>query len=107
MDNSCKPPTNGVGPNWFPIQINKVLTKYFEKIYEPSVWYTHDIQYEEGIDEADRLRSDYIFLKNMLAALTYKSIKYKLIGIPLAYIFFILVVIFGPLSFNYGGKPRC
>ena len=97
---------NGCGPTWLPYKYKRFLTSYLMAWAFFASCGHHDFGYTVGGSERRRLYCDFRFGLAMLddLALCFKHKDYKnfFLGLIVGLLFFLSVVFFGWLSFEYG-----
>jgi len=92
---------NGVGPAWFPKRLREVLTKFSLVFFDTGSWHKHDIAYTKGGYLKDKIVADLQFLKDLLKETSRKKLPITVLGIPLAFIYFLSVLLFGFSAYNF------
>lgn len=91
---------NGVGPEWFPTWLVKVITASSSLFFNEASWCHHDFGYSIGHTEADRLHCDRKFLEAMKRDAVLSG-TLAIVALPLAYMFYCSVRLFGKYAFRY------
>lgn len=100
MDNRV----NGVGPSWFPKKLRTVLTKFSLLFFEDYCWSNHDIGYSKGGTIYNKIQIDFLFFKQLNGSLRNKNLFKKIVGHLLSTVYFLAVLSFGLISFNFKKK---
>lgn len=93
---------NGCGPSWMPKFIKALLFNWF---FEASC-NKHDIGYTLGGNEFRRWYCDYRFFVAMLHDVCRVRVQYKLLALVTAVSFYVTVMLFGWMQFNYKRKVK-
>ena len=92
---------NGVGPAWFPKRLREALTKFSLVFFDTESWNKHDVAYTKGGYLKDKIATDIQFLKDLLKETNKKKLPIRVIGIPLAFVYFGSVLMFGFSAYNF------
>lgn len=95
---------NGVGSDWMPRWLRKLLTLLSGWFFNEASWCHHDFGYAVGHTEAHRLECDQKFLAAMLRDAGRGGLVRYVIAVPLSLLFYVMVRVFGRFSFAYGYK---
>ena len=97
---------NGVGSDWMPRWLRKLLTLLSRWFFDEASWCHHDFGYTIGYTEAHRLEYDRKFLAAMLQDAGRLSGLKRMAAWLLAWIFYRSVRAFGGKSFYYADRYR-
>ena len=87
---------NGCGPAWLPLNVPDGPDGAF---YGPCVF--HDLDYQAGGSERDRLKADWRLYKRMIARCSLLPWYKRPLGWLWAGFFFVMVLCFGWTAFSY------
>ena len=97
---------NGVGSDWMPHWLRKLLTLLSGWFFSEASWCHHDFGYAVGYTEAHRLEYDRKFLAAMLRDADRLSSLKRMAARQLAWIFYGSVRVFGSKSFYHSDRYR-
>lgn len=97
---------NGVGSDWMPHWLRKLLTLLSGWFFDEASWCHHDFGYAVGYTEAHRLQYDQKFLAAMLRDADHLSGLKRMVAWQLAWIFYGTVRVFGSKSFYHADRYR-
>lgn len=95
---------NGVGSDWMPRWLRKLLTLLSGWFFDEASWCHHDFGYTVGYTEVHRLEYDRKFLAAMLRDAGRGGLVRYVIAVQLSLLFYVMVRVFGRFSFSYGNE---